>query len=437
MKMPALNTIANQNAIVSVESVLEITNVKQFRTSCKQLLQNIDQAWHLSGSGVTLTVDTGLMGKVDYSVDIDKDLVLKGANLYDFIASDFNVNSATNYTVTTVANLNFISNSIFTFDLPDTLMAVYLNDVYVGYAPLASLSMKPGLNIISNQSLVIESYPKNGSYTNRQLLNEFFSNYISGENQKVTMKGPITATKDGQDYPSTVLDGVLDENVIALGYEQGTLAFGGLVTSATQSGWEVKSTGKTVRGAYANFMNPLNVPLKITDVSALAKLPETIKYHVDIVKFVEEFDCESNIFAQLSIGPGIVQGHDDITWVDVPANDKVTYFSIADPPKGSKPETCPPSGIPIYDFSCCFATLTAAYACYLNPGIQDDPSTGQLTTDYMPFELDANITMLIDNAFEVNTTYDQPWFPLYFGWEVYGGYLSDLELSCKSYTFKD
>ena len=174
------------------------------------------------------------MGQIDYSVNIDKDLVLKGSNLYDFIASNFNVASATNYTVTTVADLNFISNSIFTFILPDTLMAVYCNDTYVGYAPLQSLSMTPGLNIISNQSLVIESYPKNGSYTNREKLNSFFSNYISGENQKVTMKGPISGTKNGQYYPSTVLDGVLEENVIALGYDQGTLAFGGLVTSATQ-----------------------------------------------------------------------------------------------------------------------------------------------------------------------------------------------------------
>ena len=197
-------------------------------------MQNIDQTWHLSANEVTLTVDTGIMGEMDYTVNIDKDLVLKGANLYDFIASNFNVHSATNYTVTTVANLNFISNSLFTFELPDTLMAVYINDEYVGYAPLESLSMTPGLNSIFNQSLVIESYPENGSYTNRQLLNSFFSNYISGENQKVTMKGPISGTKNGQTYPSTVLDGVLEENVIALGYDEGTLAFGGLVTSATQ-----------------------------------------------------------------------------------------------------------------------------------------------------------------------------------------------------------
>ena len=180
-------------------------------------------------------------------------------------------------------------------------------------------------------------------------------------------------------------------------------------------------------------MNPLNVPVKITNVSAVAKLPQTLKYHVNYVKWVEEYDCEASVFAQLSIGPGIVQGHDEITWVDVPKNAKATYFAIADPPKGSKPETCHV----IYDFSCCFATLTAAYACYLNPGIQSNTYSGELTTAYMPFELDANITMLIDNAFEVNTTYYQPWFPVYFGWEVYGGYITDLKLSCSDYTFKD
>mmetsp|Transcript_48076 Transcript_48076/g.77014 ORF Transcript_48076/g.77014 Transcript_48076/m.77014 type:complete len:624 (-) Transcript_48076:44-1915(-) len=434
MQMPQLNTKANENTAVSVSSVLQISNATQFKISCKKLLQNTDQVWHLSGNDIVLTVDTGFFGKVAYSVNIDKDLILKGSNLYDFVASDFNVNAATNDTVTTLSNLNFISSSIFSFRLPDSLMAVYLHDTYIGYAPLAAFSIKPGLNVLSNQSLTIESYPgHNGSMNqNRVLLDDFFSNYIIGETQKVIMKGPISGVKNGKYYASTVLDGVLEETVIALGYDQGTLAFGGLVTSATQQGWKVSTTGKTVRGAYANFMNPLNVPIKIIDLSATATLTQPISYHVTLVKWAEEYDCgPTSEFAQLSIGAGIYKDDPSKTWVDVDANGKVTYFSIADPPKGSPAGSCL-----TYDFSCCFASLTTAYACYLNPGIQQHPSDGQLSMDYMPFILDANITMLLDNRFKVVTKYHQPFFPLYFGYQVYGGYLSDLGLNCKSFKFK-
>ena len=155
---------------------------------------------------------------------------------------------------------------------------------------------------------------------------------------------------------------------------------------------------------------------------------------MDLVKWVDEYDCEADIFARLSIGPGIYKDDPTKTWVDVEANGKSTYFSIADPPKGDSGKC--PSVVPIYDFSCCFATLTAAYACSINPGIQKHPSDGQLSSDYMPFELDANITMLIDNKFKIETIYNQGFFPLFFGYEVYGGYATDLELSCKDYTFK-
>ena len=80
--------------------------------------------------------------------------------------------------------------------------------------------------------------------------------------------------------------------------------------------------------------------------------------------------------------------------------------------------------------------MCIAYSCYLNPDIQKKPSKGELSTAYMPMQLQTNISMLIDNAFRVDTVYRQDFFALYFGYEVYAGYATDLELSCKSFTFK-
>eukprot|EP01083_Nonionella_stella_P185062 673796_1 len=425
MTLPTLQTVANGNTIVQMSSVLQITNKTHFQTSCKALLHNTDQVWRITGHDVKLTVDTGVIGTVSFSVHINKDLVLKGAQLYNFIATNFNVDSATTNTISTFSTLNFISDSIFTFYLPDTLLSVYYEGTYIGYAPLPALGIKPGLNTIPTQDLIIES---TSALQNRGILGEFFSHYIGGENQHVVMTGPVMSKSKG--YPSTVLDGVLEETLVAMGYTQGNLAFGGVVTSATQTGWKVGGT--TVRGAYSNMINPLNVPLRILNLTASTTLPKPVKYHVNIVPVVGEYDCTEHEFASLSIGHGIHKTNHNKTWFDVAANDAATYFVIAEPPKASKPAKC----MDKYPFSCCFAALSTAYACLLNPEIQTHPSDGELDMDYMPLILDANITMLIDNKFAINTSVHQDFFPLYFGWQVYGGYASDLELSCKSFTYR-
>eukprot|EP01083_Nonionella_stella_P237397 832875_1 len=421
--MPSFQTKANTNTILAISTVLQITNKTQFQKSCKQLLQNQDQTWHISANNAKLTVDTNIIGKINYHVNLNKNLILKGAKLYNFIASDFNIASATESTITTISNLNFISDSTFTFHIPNTILSAYYKNIYIGYASISSLSMKPGFNTLYNQSLIIESY---SSQNNRHLLGEFFGNYVSGINQQLILKGPISSTIGGYSVTATVIDGILEQILTALGYTKGNLAFGGLVTSATQQGWKVN--GKTIRGAYADFLNPLNVPLRIVDMSGVAKLPETLKYHVTIVA---GYDCEESVFASLSIGEGIWKENVSKTWVDVNANDKVTYFQIVDPPKDAKPDTCI-----LYPFSCCFATLSAAYACWLNPGIQKHPSNGQLTSDYMPLILEANVSLLIDHKFMIDISMNQDFLPLHFGWQVYGGYALDLELSCNSFTFK-
>eukprot|EP01084_Bolivina_argentea_P047991 88461_1 len=422
MPMPVIHTVANQNVIVSLSAVLNITNKTQFQKTCGELLQNIDQTWHLSGRGVTLTVDA--VNK-DFTVNVEKDLVLKAAHLFNFIASDMNVNSATTKTVRSVSNLKFISQSIFEFHLPNTLMYVYYDDVYIGYSPLDGLAMIPGLNTIEHQDIIIEK-----TSDNEGKLDEFFSNYLHGIDQEVFMKGPIPDTAKG--YSSLVIDGIFQQTVTSLGYTGGDLAFGGLLTSATQQGWKVD--GKTIHGAYSNFLNPLNVPVRITYVHGVVTMPQTLKYHVNLIKWAVERDCEATVFAQLHTGRGMFKANHDITWVDVEENARATYFAMVEPPEGQFKGNC--MGLPQYQFDCCFATLSTAYACYMNPAIHMNPSSGELTSDYLPLSLEANVTILVDKAFKIVTKTSQPFLPLYFGKEVYAGYAGDFELNCKQFTFK-
>jgi len=226
----------------------------------------------------------------------------------------------------------------------------------------------------------------------------------------------------------------LESNITALGHV-GDIAFGGLTTSATQQGWS--ADGETVRGAYANLANPLDVPLNVTSLSANATIPETIKYHVNLVTLFVEYDCEESLLAHLTLGKGVNKSNPDQTWEYIKANEKATIYVLGGPAIDAPATSCPQHGIALYPFSCCFATIQAAYACYLNPGIQEDTNSGQLTYDHMPVTFSAEFTLLVDNAFEVVLRYYQEYLPIYFGWQVYGGYASDLGLSCSSYEFKN
>ena len=158
---------------------------------------------------------------------------------------------------------------------------------------------------------------------------------------------------------------------------------------------------------------------------------------MNFVTLFVEYDCEEDLFGHLYLGNGINKSNPDQTWVHIEPNEKASFFVLGGPALYAPKASCPQHGISLYPFSCCFAAVQTAYACYINPGIQSNTNSGQLTVDHMPVDFSAKMTMLIDNAFEVNVRYYQPWLPIYFGWQVYGGYTSDLGLSCSSYKFKN
>lgn len=238
--------------------------------TCGGLTQNIDQTWHLSASDVELVVNPGF-GTMKFTVDLQKDMILKGANLINFVASNLNVRSATSKLVTASSDLTFYAESLFTFGLPDVSMLIYYEGVQVGSAPLRAMDIVPGYNSILNQTLLIEKITFDDNTTNEDAINNFLEGYVAGRDQIVQMNGPVAGVgPTGKVYVETVLDGTLSSNITALGHV-GDIAFGALTTSATQQGW--KANGDTVRGAYANLHNPLNVPLNLTMLNANATMP--------------------------------------------------------------------------------------------------------------------------------------------------------------------
>ena len=68
----------------------------------------------------------------------------------------------------------------------------------------------------------------------------------------------------------------------------------------------------------------------------------------------------------------------------------------------------------ILHIPCCFATVTPGAICNQNRqlvGYED----AQLTSDHIKTQLYANITLLLNEKFNITVRYYQPYFPIYFG----------------------
>jgi len=184
--------------------------------------------------------------------------------------------------------------------------------------------------------------------------------------------------------------------------------------------------------------NPLNVPLRMIEMSANFDLLEPIRYKVKLGK-VKTYNCYKNYttsFAYMTIGYGIWKNNASKNWIDILPKSRTTYFVIAQPQTNSENDLDSSSDLctKMYGFSCCFATLTTAAACRSNPLLSKDKDS-QMNIDYISASIDGNITVLIDNQFEITTHYYQSFFPLYFSYEIYSGFMEDMELSCSDFTF--
>lgn len=480
MHMPSITTEANKPSIATISTRLYISNVTQFQHSCKQLLLGHDQYWNIKSKNNKLKVHINNNLKYNTNVNIDKILTLPSSNLEDFISYNFDVLKATPNTLYTKSDITFRSNSILTFQLPSTLMNIYIGDEYIGQSNLDPISMNPGKNAING---TIMQVIKNNN--NIKTIESFFSNYIIGKDQIVILKGPIN---------NIVIDNIIEQQVIAKGSPEINLAFGGIANKVTLNGWDaitddvnnntnnslvenngnanvnddndddvkaqlnmtneqlkiyrqiknkltlskrrLSSTKKVhVRGAYADMYNTLNVPLRMIKMESDFNLLEPIRYKVKMGKLFDYtcYDNYTTAFASMNIGYGIWKNNSTKTWVDFLPKSRTTYFVIAGPQSNTEPiqdDICKS----LFGFSCCWASMTTAAACRDNPQLSKNADS-QLNVDYISASIKGNITMLIDNQFQLTTYYEQSFFPFYFSYEVYAGFMEDMELKCSDFTF--
>ena len=125
------------------------------------------------------------------------------------------------------------------------------------------------------------------------------------------------------------------------------------------------------------------------------------------------------------------------TWVDVEKYESVSFFVKGGPQPGQANATATPSDslcVPFFGLPCCYITQIPAKICNLNPSLKNN-SNSELGMDFIKTELKSNMTVLIDKQFNVSLTYQQSFFPVFFGFQVYSGYEMDGNVTCKDFTF--
>lgn len=149
------------------------------------------------------------------------------------------------------------------------------------------------------------------------------------------------------------------------------------------------------------------------------------------------------MFTHIETGHGMYENDVNKTWVDVGANSASSFFAIGSPQNGQygydaynsvETNRCELfSGLISFPFPCCFLFETTAAICRDNPGLTDG-SNDELIKSYIELSVESNTTILIDSAFKVDLTYNQAFFPLSFGQEIYQGYTLSLDLDCQDIT---
>lgn len=427
MAIPAMQTVGNQVAFVNISTKLNISNVTQFTISCRRNLKGQDDVWLLS-SRHRLTMKIGHLSLRTHIMLI-KNLLIQGSNIENFQTTNITILDATTDTLQVLGDVSFrmSTSGSLTYVMPAETLNIYVDNVKIGYSPMPTMTLIPNvINYFNHTSFIIQL-----TSDNRKVVEKFFSLYTMGTSQQIQLIGPSGSNR-------SVIHNVINQYVTVTSNVQSPLAFGSILTKETMNGWVVKAnnTTKTIRGGYANMQNPFNVGLKITSLKAKTYFPDTIRYDVTISKLLSKktFHCypnKTNEYALLSIDHGIYKNNYSKNSVEIPANSKVTYFIIANPMSKADSEA---SCFNVLPFSCCYATLTTAYICAKNPQLKANIQN-ELNMSYIPTIVDANITVLINDRFEMETSYYQQFMPIYFGYEIYSGFIGDLELNCKDFVF--
>ena len=94
-------------------------------------------------------------------------------------------------------------------------------------------------------------------------------------------------------------------------------------------GWD-DGDGNTVRGAYSNMFNPLNVPIRITSFEGIGYIPNPFSYTAKLALLLSYPCAETDVYAYLRIGQGMYKQDSSKTWVDIDANSRGTFYTIVE-----------------------------------------------------------------------------------------------------------
>ena len=201
INLPTIHITGNPPNIVSMDMTLVVTNNTQFKNSIKGLMDKHNEHWMMQ-SAEKHKIDATVMGMtLTTYAKFSKKMTLTGSEFIGAKTSNFKVaglNDGSSDELITTADTEFYSTSKFFIRLPvNTRMDFYYNDRYFGYTLLNNRSneLKPGWNKLIETAAIIDR-----SDHNEDVIQDFFKNYMKGDEQFLHLRGPVVHYEDDKHH---------------------------------------------------------------------------------------------------------------------------------------------------------------------------------------------------------------------------------------------
>lgn len=274
------------------------------------------------------------------------------------------------------------------------------------------VQLVPGINIVDHTASIVKSE------TNADAINTFNSLFLSQRDQTMVVYGPLgTATP----FLANIFEGTVTLKGVAV-----KMVSSALVDSLSLGGYSVTVDGssKTIRGTKLMVTNPFPATVKQSNMVFNVDLHEPIAYTFSNTGFGTHECPTTTAFAQQITEKGMYLDTPDVDYVTM-AEGLTSFFSPSQPqPSQSVQEICRAFRI-VSILPCCFLSAVPAAACR---------AVNTHKEHFIRLRTEGNVTVTVGD-FVSNVHFVQEDTPLMFDEDVTTGFLQDLEMNCKDFTF--
>ena len=453
--MPTVAVAGGTFTPFTLASRVDVSDAAAFTAATAAILQGKSSTWVIKGG---TTIDARILGVArTFSVTLDQAVALPATLLEQVRGTDMRIvpGSGTPHSIGIAAVASYFSSSIlevehmgaFTFELllPREARADRAATATAGEDEDGAALVKVAEVVFPDFTVRrgYNSLPVNGTIVrtrgNAAVLERFVSAFLDGDDQGVTLRGPIASA-------SPFLNRIVTQRLTFAGLPGHNIVLNSLMSKEGLNGFTQTLPGGasvSYRGTTVTARNPFAIDVRLQQVTMDVRLAEPLGYTVDNTLVGKHACPVSDDFVTLYTAPGMYnKAPSRPPVIALSASETKSFFLAARPIEGqNKGPACKlPLGIKIPHFAwdCCFLSLFTAAAC--KAACQGSNACGSKDDvgDDDNFFL-VNFTgkfLLAQGAFNINVTATQALLPTVFTQDLLDGWLLDAGLKCSEYTFE-